>query len=112
MGPGVFTPGRVNPQVGAANERTLQWGRAFSRPEGARASGPSNTVPTGFNGAGRFHARKGRLMLALQNDCEQLQWGRAFSRPEGGIGDSLYRFFSKLQWGRAFSRPEGEGGAK
>ena len=31
---------------------------------------------------------------------------------EGGIGDSLYRFFSKLQWGRAFSRPEGEGGAK
>ena len=61
----------------------------------------------GFNGAGRFHARKGASHVERKRIVSRLQWGRAFSRPEGRRRLSTAWPMSWLQWGRAFSRPEG-----
>ena len=106
MGPGVFTPGRrlrhrslLAPRrrfngAGRFHARKvshgveprvlikLQWGRAFSRPEG-------------------------RTRSPCQLSSGRLQWGRAFSRPEGRSALHADLSLDELQWGRAFSRPEG-----
>ena len=82
MGPGVFTPGRTAAIGDLLVILVLQWGRAFSRPEGWLA---------------------GRCTRWLA----ELQWGRAFSRPEGAISFGDHVGIIELQWGRAFSRPEG-----
>ena len=86
MGPGVFTPGRYYGTESYFGTQLLQWGRAFSRPEGLPC-GSRPCCGCSFNGAGRFHARKAATCVGCARHWESLQWGRAFSRPEGWTSD-------------------------
>ena len=69
---------------GEKRKAKLQWGRAFSRPEGSLTGREYGSEITASMGPGVF--TPGRAFSRSENELSvQLQWGRAFSRPEGEL---------------------------
>ena len=107
MGPGVFTPGRVNSQTGITAPSPLQWGRAFSRPEGLRELPVEvDHVPVASMGPGVFTPGR-RERSDWELSTERASMGPGVFTPGRHVCHPPSSIPTALQWGRAFSRPEG-----